>query len=456
MTFGAPVVTAAEMQAAEQALFDGGVSQIELMDRAALAVAREVARFALGRPVLVLAGPGNNGGDAYGAAAYLAQWGHDVRVVALGEAKAGAATEMRARWSGPVGPLAEAKPAPVLLDGLFGTGFARALTDDVAGPLHHLVDASAFAIAIDLPSGLETDRGADLGAAQMDATIVLGAPKPAHMLLPGAAKCGALIHVDIGIPVQSPIHVLPKPKITAPGTASHKFTRGMVAVVAGQMRGAARLAARAAMHGGAGYTVLSKGGGPGPDALVHRRFGPGLLEDARIGALLIGPGLGRDDEARARLDAVRASDLPLVLDADALALVEPDQFAKHKAPMILTPHSGEFDRLFGLGEGSKIDRTWAAAKASDAVIVHKGADTVIAAPDGRAWIAPLGCPWLSTAGTGDVLAGLCAARLAGVGDPALAASQAVWLHNEAARLSGPAFIADDLISALPRAMAATL
>lgn len=202
MIFGAPVVTSAEMQAAEQALFDDGVSQIELMDRAALAVAREVARFATGRPILVLAGPGNNGGDAYGAAAYLAQWGHDVRVAALGEAKAGAAAEMRVRWKGPVEPLVEVKPAPVLLDGLFGTGLARALADEVAGPLHQLVERSSFALAIDLPSGLETDSGADLGAAQVDATIVLGAPKPAHMLLPGAAKCGVLIHADIGIPVE--------------------------------------------------------------------------------------------------------------------------------------------------------------------------------------------------------------------------------------------------------------
>lgn len=230
----------------------------------------------------------------------------------------------------------------------------------------------------------------------------------------------------------------------------------MVAVAAGRMRGAARLAARAAVHGGAGYTILSEGGGPGPDALVHRRFGPELLNDARIGALLIGPGLGRDDDARAKLGQALASDRPLVLDADALSLTDPDQLAKRNPPAILTPHSGEFDRLFGLGEGSKIDRTCAAAKASGAVIVHKGADTVIAAPDGGAWIAPLGCPWLSTAGTGDVLAGLCAARLAATDDPALAATQAVWLHNEAARLSGPAFIADDLIAALSLAIAAAL
>lgn len=456
MIDGAPVLTAADMRVAEQALFDSGTSQIEVMERAALAVARETARFARRRPILVLAGPGNNGGDAWGAAALLKGLGHDVSVAALGEAKSGAAGEMRARWAGPVETLAEAGHRPVLVDGLFGTGLTRPLAEDVAGPLQRLVTKSDFALAIDLPSGLETDSGANLGAAEMNATVMLGSPKPAHLLLPGSAKCGALIHADIGIPVQSDVHVLGRPSIDAPSADAHKYSRGMVAVIAGSMRGAARLAAHSSMKAGAGYVVLSGGGGPGPDALVHRRFGSELLCDKRIGALMIGPGLGRDDEAKENLEAVLASTLPLVLDADALALIEPEQLAKREAPMILTPHSGEFDQLFGAGEGSKIDRTIAAAQASGAVVIHKGSDSVIATPDGRAWLSPSGSSWLSTAGTGDVLAGLCAARLAASGDPALAAQEAVWLHNEAARFSGPAFIADDLIEALPAAIAATL
>ncbi|RHW17322.1 NAD(P)H-hydrate dehydratase [Sphingomonas gilva] len=230
----------------------------------------------------------------------------------------------------------------------------------------------------------------------------------------------------------------------------------MVVVVQGEMPGAAMLAARAAMHGGAGYVVLAGRDphGPGPDALVRRQIADldELIEDDRIGALLIGPGLGRN--GRAWVDAAVASDLPLVLDGDALTLIGRDHTPR-QAPTILTPHSGEFVRMFDM-DGDKPTQTLAAARKTGATIVHKGAETVIASPTVIA-TNEQASPWLSTAGTGDVLAGLVAARLAGQGaDPFAAACQGVWLHTRIADLAGPAFIADDIIPLIPRAIAECL
>lgn len=215
-------------------------------------------------------------------------------------------------------------------------------------------------------------------------------------------------------------------------------------------------AAISAARGGAGY-VLLLGGATDllPHAVVRRRYDAASLADVRIGALVIGPGLGRDDRARERLSDALASDRPLVIDGDALRLVRAEEIAARTAPTILTPHAGEFDALFGKSGASKIERARDAARASGAAIVFKGADTVIAAPDGAAQVAPAAPAWLSTAGTGDVLAGVIAARLA-VGGDAMAAGEGVWLHGEAARRAGAAFIADDLARHLPEAIATCL
>ena len=452
----APIVTAAQMRAAEEAVFAAGTPQIELMERAGAAVAREAARFAHGRPILVLAGPGNNGGDAYVAARLLRAAGLDVTVAAQGEPKAGAAAEMHALWSHGIVPLDQAEPRPVLVDGLFGTGLTRPLEHSVSFVVQHLVSKSDFSIAIDVPSGIETDNGADLGSASMTATLALGALKPAHVLGAGRSRCGHILLADIGIPIETRWRTLERPRLTAPAADAHKYSRGLVVVVEGAMPGAARLAARAALRGGAGYVVLAGEGATGLDAIVHRSLADldGLLSDDRAGAFVLGPGLGRDDVARDRLEAVLGSPRPLVLDGDALSLLgsNASRLRDRSAPTILTPHEGEFARMFGEGKGSKIDRTLAAATATGATIVHKGGDTVIASPDGEVRVHSDAPSWLSTAGTGDVLAGLVGAQLAGGADPFTAAGTAVWLHSRAARLAGAAFAADDLPAQLPAAI----
>jgi len=489
---GQPVLTAAEMRAAEDAVIATGIPVDTLMDRAGTAIAHAVHRLAGSNAILILCGPGNNGGDGYVAARVLAELGSTVRVAALSEPRTDAARAARAGWPGPVDSLATAKPAPILVDALFGTGLTRpldgpspqnpdpppakagaqlgtAIDDSPGSPnwppasagevsigesLHTLTTAATLTIAIDLPSGLATDSGRALTTPPVfHLTLALGALKPAHLLQPAARYCGEVRLLDIGVPVTSQIEVLKSPQLAPPGPDAHKYTRGMVAVIAGTMAGAADLAALAAMRAGAGYvTLLGDSAGP-PHALVRAEFSDHALANDRIGALVIGPGLGRDDTARVRLDAALAASHPLVLDGDALRLLDPDRIRALTVPVILTPHAGEFDALFGRSDDDKITRARDAAARAGSVVVFKGADTVIAAPDGRVRLAPGASDWLSTAGTGDVLAGAIGAMLAAGLDPLAAAGAGVWLHSEAARRSGPAFIADDLADALRSARA---
>ncbi|RZT54776.1 hydroxyethylthiazole kinase-like uncharacterized protein yjeF/hydroxyethylthiazole kinase-like uncharacterized protein yjeF [Sphingomonas sp. BK036] len=490
---GQPILTAAEMRAAEAAVIATGVSVETLMERAGTAIAGAVRRLAGSNDVLILCGPGNNGGDGYVAARVLAEMGVAVRVAALSEPRAEAAKAARARWRGPVDPLADVKPAPILVDALFGTGLTRALgvieTQTPSSPpaeagaqlgnaideppgspnwtpasagggfvvekLHTLATAAHLTIAIDLPSGLATDSGQALSTPPVfDLTLALGAVKPAHLLQPAARYCGQIRLLDIGVPATSQAEVLTAPILPTPGPDSHKYTRGMVAIVAGTMSGAADLAALAAMRAGAGYiTLLGDSHGP-PHALVRAPFSEHALANDRIGALVIGPGLGRDDTARTRLDAALSAGHPMIIDGDALRLIDPERIKALKVSVILTPHAGEFDALFGKSDADKITRARDAAARANAVVVFKGADTVIAAPDGRVRIAQGASDWLSTAGTGDVLAGAIGAMLALGLDPLAAAGAGVWFHGDAARRLGAAFIADDLADALRYARAA--
>jgi len=411
---GRPILTAAEMRAAEAAVIAAGTSVEELMERAGLAAAEAIWRFAGPLPALILCGPGNNGGDGRVIARALAERGVPVRVAALGE---------------PAG-----EPAPLLIDALFGTGLSRPLERPEV--LLDLAAAARVRVAIDLPSGVATDDGSILSPVpDYDLTITFQTLKPSHLLQPAARHMGRIVVADIGIPAASKlIEIGPAPP-PAPGPDDHKYSRGYVAVLAGAMPGAAALAATAALRAGAGYVRLIGPPVAGvPNAIVQ---GPGdpeaLLADERIGAILVGPGLGRDSHL---LDLAIASGRPLVLDADALR--------GGQANAILTPHEGEFARLFPGLTGSKVERARAAAAASGSVIVYKGADTVVAAPDGRAAIAPPAPAWLATAGTGDVLAGIVAARLAALGDRFEAACSAVLMHNHAADRAGPGLIADDL------------
>ncbi|GAA0338154.1 NAD(P)H-hydrate dehydratase [Sphingomonas oligophenolica] len=456
---GQPILTAGEMRATEAAAIDRGATVDSLMARAGHAVAAVVLRLASGSPVLVLCGPGNNGGDGYVVAAALAAAGLAVRVAATGAPMSDAAKNARAGWTGPVETLADVAPAPILVDALFGTGLSRALDSTASAALGRCVAAARLSIAVDLPSGVATDDGVLFGMVPaFDLTLTLGAAKPSHLLQPAASRCGQVRILDIGIAAESSVETLARPGLPPPGPQAHKYSRGMVAIVGGAMPGAAALAAEAALRSGAGYVLLlAEGGAQAPHAIVRRPFSPEALNDKRIGALVIGPGLGRDAEAEARLDHALGAPCPLVIDGDALHLLDDRRLAlvrDRDAAVIMTPHSGEFDALFGAGTGSKIDRARAAADRAGATIVFKGADTVIAAPQGPVRLAGAGNPWLSTAGTGDVLAGAIGAVLAGQPEaPFEAACAGVWLHAEAARRIGAAFIADDLARALTAARA---
>ncbi|MBV2150225.1 NAD(P)H-hydrate dehydratase [Sphingobium sp. AS12] len=461
MIAGTPILTAAQMHAAEQALFDAGVDDYGLMEKAGAAAAEIIWRAGGFRDTLVLCGPGDNGGDGYVIARLLRARGVPVRVAALGESGTKSSRRALAAWDGSVEDVANAAPATQLVDALFGTGLSRGLDPMVAARLCDLTGAASRSYAIDLPSGVDTDSGALLSAVpHFGVCIGLGALKPAHLLYPAAGHVARLVCADIGIPASDRVHRLMSPRLTAPGAEDHKYTRGLVAVVGGAMAGASLMAAQAAARSGAGMVrrLAADDLRHGANAIVTQEAGTvealrDGLSDARLAAVLVGPGLGRNTVARSRLDAVLGCGHRLVLDADALTLIGVDQIPDCA---ILTPHEGEFVRLFGDLPGSKIDRARAAAERSGAVVIYKGADSVIAAPDGQVAVASGGSHWLSTAGTGDVLAGLVAGRLAVTRDPFRAAGEAVWLHGDAARRAGAAFIADDLLAALPAAIAARL
>lgn len=455
---GQPILTAARMRASEDAAIATGTSVATLMDRAGQEIAEAARRLAAGADILIVCGPGNNGGDGYVAATALHAGGLAVRVAASAEPKTDAAQDVRNRWPGVVEPLDQAEPAAVLVDCLFGTGLSRPLPPKLDAQLARLAQAARIVIAADLPSGTDADTASvPAWAEQTPATLTLalGALKPAHVLYPAATACGAIRVIDLGIDRPDDVIVAARPDLAQPGPESHKYTRGMVAVVAGAMEGASRLAAVAALRSGAGYVALFGGSGQGgPDAIVHRPYDSGALKDTRIGAILIGPGLGRDDQARARLAAlIEADTCPLVVDGDALHLLDPDAVKTRSHPVVLTPHAGEFKALFGTPEGPLLDQARTAAVRSGAIVVLKGATTVVASGT-RTIVHPAGNPWLSTAGTGDVLAGSIAAQLAHPGaDPLAAASAGTWLHARAAALCGESFIADDLANALTAARA---
>lgn len=453
-----PILSADATRAAEQALFAAGIDPYALMCRAAAGAAEIVWRAGHRIPTLVLCGPGNNGGDGFVIARLLRERGVPVRVAALSESRTESSGRARADWGGEVEDLMSAAPAPQIVDALFGIGLTRGLDEPVPQRLGALVAAAQRSIAIDVPSGLDTDRAALLSEVpHFDITVALGALKPAHVLLPAAERCGRLAFVPIGLDTDSAVcRTLAPPDIAAPVVDAHKYRRGLVAIVAGPMQGAAALAAEAAARGGAGYVRLV-----GAQAVVATSHSivrttardPDALGDDRIAALLIGPGLGRGEKAVEQLGQALALGHPTVIDADGLIALAKIGFDALPEKAVLTPHSGEFGALFGTIGGNKIDQAREAARRSGAVVVLKGHDSVIAAPDGRCRVAMGASSWLSTAGTGDVLAGLCAARLGWSGDPFVAACEAVWLHGEAARRAGAAFAADDLIAHIPAAIA---
>jgi hydroxyethylthiazole kinase-like uncharacterized protein yjeF len=420
------------------------------MERAGAGLAAAAFRFAGPLPALVLCGPGNNGGDGYVAARHLAARGVAVRVAALIEPRSEAAIWARGQWDGPVEALSQdTQSAPLLIDALFGTGLKRGLDDALSLLVSELAHEAVAAVACDLPSGIDSDTGAQLNPLhQFDLTVTFGALKPAHLLHPAMHKCGRLVLADIGVDASDEWHEIGPPDLPPLDPGGHKYDRGLVHALAGKMPGAIALAAKAAARSGAGYVrvTTSRPIDGLPAAIVQ--VDTAEVNDPRIGCLLVGPGLGDIPQV---LTLALTSQAPKVIDADAIGLVgEPERLRGQDA--ILTPHEGEFRKLFGEIAGSKSDRALEAARRSGAVIVYKGPDTLVASPDGRLGFRAPAPAWLASAGTGDVLAGLIAA-LRARGLPAFeAASGAVWLHGQAAEIAGPQMIADDLAEAIPRAL----
>lgn len=457
------VLTAEQMRAAEQALFDAGTSVSELMEIAAGGAAEWIRRVAAGRAVTVLCGPGNNGGDGYVIARRLREAGNAVTVIAPLDPATDAAKEAKRRWDGPVATSGGAQ-GDVFVDCLFGSGLARPLVAEHALLLRDLAARHRYRVAVDVPSGIASDSGAVLNEKlpAYDLTLALGAWKFAHWSLPGRALMGQMRLVPIGIAgVGGAAQLVERPAIAAPAADSHKYRRGLLGIVGGAMPGASLLAAEAAQRGGAGYVkLIAAAPDPRTPADVVTETAPlsEALADLRMAAVLIGPGLGRDGAARAMLGDALAHAKALVLDADALMLLAPAMLAR-KLPMLATPHDGELEtlcRAFGVIAEGRRARAAALAKVSGMVVLAKGPDSVIAAPDGRLALGIPASSWLSVAGTGDVLAGIAASRMAGGSDPFTAACEALWLHGEAARRVGPAFTPSQLAERVSEALAACL
>jgi len=455
------LLTPAEMARADARALAGGMTTETLMEAAGRAVARAIqARF---RPcrVLVLAGPGNNGGDGYVAARYLEQAGWPVAIAALAPPSPGSAAAVAAaRWRGLMVPFSEheAARAGLLVDALFGAGLTRPLAPSV---IEVLQAVHAPMVAVDVPSGLDGATGQVLGfAPQAALTISFFRLKPAHLLVPGRALCAESLLADIGLPEAVLAEIAPRcwrnhPTLWhLPGleASAHKYTRGHLTILAGAaMPGAARLAAAAARRLGVGLVTLHaenpdiatllRAGAPGQ--LVSDATLEALLADARRKVWLAGPGLLPQEATRSAMHNIIAAGKTLVADAGALSAFAgaPDAL---RGAAVITPHIGEFIRLFGALGADRLAATRSAAARLGAVVVLKGPDSIIAAPDGRVIINDNAPPSLASAGTGDVLAGAIAALLTQGMPPFEAAAAAVWLHGAAANTGPAGLIAEDL------------
>ncbi len=484
---GAALLTTAQMNAADRETIAAGIAGERLMANAGGAVAREILRRWPPGRVAVLCGPGNNGGDGFVVACAIAQAGWSVRVGLLGDPGAvqGDARHHRDRWTGPVEPLTPAvwADADLIVDALFGSGLNRPLAPELAALLAAIAarrgagprDAARrpALVAIDVPSGLEGDTGVSRGAIAADCTVSFVRKKPGHLLLPGRSLCGELLVADIGTPaaVLDAIAVdtgendptLWQAELPRPAQAGNKFHRGHALLYGGYpTTGAARMAARAAARAGAGLTTIAVAESALPvyaaallSIMVRPLARPGdlaqLLADPRFTAFLIGPGAGVGPETLQHATAMLGTGRPVVLDADAISVFRERREALRDAirgPCVLTPHDGEFARVFDPA-GDKLLRARRAARESGAVIVLKGADTVIAAPDGRALVNANAPPTLATAGAGDVLGGFVLGLLCQGMDAFLAAAAAVWMHGAAAAEFGPGLLAEDLPDLLP-------
>ena len=477
------LLTVEQMYAADKAAMAGGVSGEALMEAAGVAVAGAIRERFSPAPVVILCGPGNNGGDGFVVARQLAAAGWPVTLALLGDAGRlkGDAALMAGRWDGAVEALDPGllDGAGLVVDGLFGAGLGRAIEGVAAEVIEAVAGRGLDCVAVDMPSGVHGDSGAVLGvAAPARLTVTFFRRKPGHLLLPGRALCGETVVADIGIPESvldgiAPAQFANQPALWRgrfpwPGPGDHKYSRGHALVVGGgaEATGAARLAARAALRAGSGLATVACP----PDALATYAAAleavmvrpvaddaafDALIADGRKNAVLVGPGTDVTDATRRRVLAALAAGKACVLDADALTVFQDNPselFDRISSPCLLTPHEGEFARLFDV-EGDKLARTRAAAAQSGAAVLLKGGDTVIAAPSGRAAINANAPATLATAGSGDVLAGIALGLMAQGMTPFDAGCAAAWLHGEAAARFGPGLIAEDLCETLPAALA---
>ncbi|QJB68307.1 NAD(P)H-hydrate dehydratase [Parasphingorhabdus halotolerans] len=457
------ILTAAEMRHAEQELMDSGVTVDQLMKRAGEGAAQLIWRISANSRTTVLCGPGNNGGDGYVIAQWLLEKGVDVTVAACSDPKTAAAKNAKSLWKGETMAIENAVQSPQVIDCVFGTGLTRAVSKELYGHIERLLSGAQNRIAVDLPSGVDTDTGHLLNpVSQYDFTIALGASKPAHFLEPARSVVGEIVGVDIGISKPSQFRVFLHRSLKVPGADDHKYSRGLVVIIAGKMHGAAQLAALAAQQSGAGYVKIFAPAGflsPNHSIVVQTYSSPEelgqLLSDDRISMVVVGPGLGLGDQQSGVLKTAMASEKALLLDADALTLLGNDfveRVSNRDAPTIATPHQGEFARISGEFDDSKLTSARDLSRRSGATIALKGPDTVIAQPSGHTEINNEACHWLSTAGTGDVLSGIIASRYAVEKNCAKAASQGQWLHTRAAQLSGASFSPEQLIGNISKAM----
>ncbi len=483
------LLSVAEMYRADAATMLGSVAGcgqvpgVTLMENAGAAVAAAIRARYQPRRVLVLAGPGNNGGDGFVVARLLeaAGWSVDLALLGSRTRLKGDAAHHADLWQGETKALdpADVLSAELVVDALFGAGLDRPLEGKPAEVIDALADGNCPVVAVDVPSGLSGDTGQPVGdkvvAAQQ--TVTFCRAKPGHLLLPGRALCGEVLVADIGIPDGVIDAIGPQcwrndpclwnADVPRRGLVDHKYTYGHAVIVGGdQMTGAARLAAQAALRCGAGLVSL----GASPEAYpIYASGSPSvivepiadaqafddLLADQRKNAWLLGPGNGVSAQTRERVLKVCAAGKAMVLDADAISVfadAPKDLLAAIIGPCVLTPHEGEFVRLFPGLRGDKLRRARKAAEESGAVLILKGADSVIAAPDGRAVINDNAPPQLATAGSGDVLAGMVLGFLAQGMAPFAAASAAVWLHGAAAQQFGPGLISEDLPTLLPKVL----
>jgi NAD(P)H-hydrate epimerase len=465
------------MGEADRLTIAAGTSGQALMENAGAAVAHAILARHRPGPVTILCGPGNNGGDGFVAARHLAEAGWPVRLALLGarDHLKGEARYHAAQWRGDVSPLAPAAldGAALIVDAIFGAGLSRALSGPTAETLAAAAQTGAPIVAIDIPSGIMGDTGESLGAVAAALTVTYFRKTPGHLLLPGRPLCGEIVVANIGTPDSVLDTISPNTFENAPSLwlpqfpqrtdAGNKYTSGHALISGGYpMTGAARMAARAAARAGAGLTTIAVPQAALPvyataltSIMVHPLAAPAdlayLLADHRVTAFLIGPGAGVSEETRSRALAMLATTRATLLDADAITSFQANPAALFSAisgPCVMTPHEGEFKRVFD-PKGDKLLRTRAAARLSGAVIVLKGADTVIAAPDGNAIINANAPPTLATAGAGDVLSGIILGLLAQNMPPFLAAAAGVWLHGAAAAAFGPGLLAEDLPDLLP-------